>query len=131
MRVIFILWLIPLVLFWGWYGLSAYDINFGYFFLSRVFHDHLFEIYGGILNMPAENVPIALAWIFAIDTVMVFFGVAAIRWYKLWLPPMYGKLKRVFTGKPQPKMLEERVEAVLARKETVKSDLVGPAHPAE
>ncbi len=130
MRVILILWLIPVVFFWGWYGLSAYDINFGLFFLSRGFHDHIFQIYGSILHMPAEDVPIALAWIFGIDTLIVF-GVAALRWYKHWLPQTYRYFKQLITRKPDRKYLEHRVENVLIRAGSLKSDSVGPVRPAE
>ncbi len=35
MRFLFWFWLTPLVLFWGWFGLSYYDINFGLLFLRR------------------------------------------------------------------------------------------------
>lgn len=130
MRVILILWAIPVVLFWGWYGLSAYNINFGFFFLSRGFHDHIFQIYGNILQMPAEDVPVALAWIFGVDSLIVF-GVAALRWYKHWLPQTYNYLKTLFTGTPSKAHLETRVEDVLMRSSGVKAGSIGPVRPAE
>ena len=85
MRTILILWFIPVFLFWGWYGLSLNDLNFGLFFLTREFHDHLFVIYGNILHMPPEDVPVSLAWVFIVDSLIVL-GIAALRWYKAWLP---------------------------------------------
>ncbi len=85
MRVILILWFIPLFLFWGWYALSVNDIHMGVLFLTRQFHDHLFDIYAAILHMPREDVPLAIAGVFAFDSVLVL-GLAALRWYKKWLP---------------------------------------------
>jgi len=130
MRVILILWLIPVVLFWGWYGLSANNINFGLFFLTRGFHDHIFQIYGSILHMPPADVPVALAWIFGIDTLIVF-GVAALRWYKHWLPQTYAYLKRLVVGEPSQENLEQRVENVLLHSGHLKTSSTGPGHPAE
>ncbi|MDJ0613773.1 MAG: DUF6105 family protein [Rhizobiaceae bacterium] len=131
MRIVIILWMIPLVLFWGWYFLSANDMHFGYFFLTRGFHDHLFEIYGKILFLPPEDVPVALAWIFFIDTLIVFFGVAAVRWYKLWLPQTYAFLKGLVTGK-KPTVSEKDAQD-MPEKHTLSStpDLIGPMQPAE
>jgi hypothetical protein len=34
MRYLFWLWFMPLSLFWGWFGLSYYDVNFGMLFLQ-------------------------------------------------------------------------------------------------
>ena len=61
MRTLFLLWAFPVVFFWGWYGLSANDINFGTAVLSRHMHDVIFALYGKILGMPAVDVPWALA----------------------------------------------------------------------
>lgn len=85
MRVILILWFFPLFVFWGWYALSVNDINMGWFFLTRQFHDHLFNIYAAILHMPRDDVPLAIAGVFAFDSVLVL-GLAALRWYKKWMP---------------------------------------------
>jgi len=85
MRILLLLWAFPVVFFWGWYGLSYYDINFGTAVLSRPVHDAIFNLYGNILGMPAGDVPMALAKIFAIDTVIIF-AFAAWRWRKDWYP---------------------------------------------
>ena len=85
MRIILILWVLPLVFFWGWYGLSANDINFGSFFLTRDFHDRIFAVYGAILHMPPAEVPVKLAWAFFIDT-LIILAIAAYRWRKSWYP---------------------------------------------
>jgi hypothetical protein len=85
MRILLLLWAFPLVFFWGWYGLSAYDINFGIAFLTRRTHDVVFHIYGNMLGMPAADVPLALVKIFAFDS-MFIFALAAWRWRKSWYP---------------------------------------------
>ncbi len=85
MRAVLILWAIPLVLFWGWYGLAVNDINFGVFFLTRDFYDRIFAVYSAILHMPAEEIPSKLAWTFFIDTLLIL-AIAAFRWRKSWYP---------------------------------------------
>ncbi len=85
MRVLLLLWAFPLVFFWGWYGLSANDISFGTAFLSRQTHDVVFSLYGNILGMPADQVPMALVKIFAFDSLIVL-ALAAFRWRKSWYP---------------------------------------------
>eukprot|EP01030_Chromulinospumella_sphaerica_P033920 gene33920-34866_t len=30
----------------GWYGLSYYDMSFGFFMLTRQTHDLVFQVYG-------------------------------------------------------------------------------------
>ena len=91
MRVILILWFIPLFVFWGWYALSVNDLHMGMFFLTRQFHDHLFSIYASILHLPREDVPLAIAGVFAFDSVFVL-GLAALRWYKKWMPVRYSSV---------------------------------------
>ena len=85
MRTLFLLWAFPVVLFWGWYGLSVNDVNFGTAVLSRHTHDVIFALYGKILGMPAGEVPWALAKIFAFDSLIVL-AFALWRWRKLWYP---------------------------------------------
>jgi len=57
MRTIFILWALPVGLFWGWYFLSLNDISFGCLILSRQGHDFVFNIYGQILGMDPAVIP--------------------------------------------------------------------------
>ena len=92
MRVILVLWAIPIVLFWGWYGMSANDLNFGFFFLERRFHDLVFNLYSQMLGVPADEIPALLAGIFVVDTLIVL-AIAALRWYKLWLPQTINWVK--------------------------------------
>ena len=138
MRVILLLWFIPIILFWGWYALSLNDMHFGYFFLTRHFHDHLFTIYGNILHMPAEDVPIALAWLFTIDTLIVL-GIAALRWYKKWLPQTIAAVKSYWHGffakEETPKRTKTDFQEETSFEEFLGgnsiSDPIGPARPAE
>jgi Family of unknown function (DUF6105) len=60
MRYVIILWVAPLLLFWGWFGLSFYDINFGYVILSRQLHDLVFKLYGEILGIDPDTIPLLL-----------------------------------------------------------------------
>lgn len=109
MRTVLILWFIPVFLFWGWYALSVNDIHFGFFMFTRAFHDHLFQIYGNILHLPPEDVPEKIAWVFAIDTVIVL-AIAALRWYKKWLPQLSHFVReKLFGQETQQHRLSERL----------------------
>lgn len=130
MRVILILWLIPVVLFWGWYGLSANNMHFGWFFLTRGFHDHLFVIYGNILHMPPEEVPEKLAWVFGIDTVIVF-GIAALRWYKKWLPQSWNWFLGLIGRGPEKTNPVLRIGRLEDGNAVIGGELIGPVQPAK
>jgi hypothetical protein len=78
MRWILILWALPLAVFWGWFGLSYYDMNFGYVMLSRGLHDLVFELYGELLGLEPAAIPWLLAKAFVIDT-LILFGILAFR----------------------------------------------------
>ena len=132
MRVILILWFLPLFLFWGWYFLSLNNIHFGLFFLTHAFHDHLFNIYGRILHMPAEDVPLALAWLFAIDSLIVL-GIAALRWYKRWLPQSYAwiRAKLGFEKTQNEADVTDAENGNELPKMKVPEQTIGQAHPAE
>ena len=58
MKYVLIFWALPLVFLGGWYGLSYYDVNFGFLILSRQMHDLVFQIYGNILGLPPEDIPL-------------------------------------------------------------------------
>lgn len=57
MKIFLVLWVMPIVLLGSWYGLSYYDISFGYRILTRELHDLVFTIYGNLLGIPAETIP--------------------------------------------------------------------------
>lgn len=50
MKWLLILWAGPVLLLSSWYGLSYYDMSFGFFMLTRQTHDLVFQIYGNILE---------------------------------------------------------------------------------
>ena len=60
MRYVLTIWALPLIVFWGWFGLSYYDINFGYLMLSRRVHDLYFQISGQLLGLDPADIP----WLF-------------------------------------------------------------------
>ncbi|MEO0328579.1 MAG: DUF6105 family protein [Pseudomonadota bacterium] len=133
MRVVLALWGAPLVLFWGWYGLSAYNINFGLFFLERRFHDAVFGIYSNILGIPAEEIPLLVAKLLVIDT-LIILAVAALRWYKKWLPQSIAWIKSQFSEQEKVGKLElnDRVQKLARINRSIGSDhLIGPVQPAE
>lgn len=78
MRYLFWLWFTPLSLFWGWYGLSYYDINFGFMFLSRDLHDLVFAIYGKILDVDPAAIPGMFLKACIFDTFLIM-GIIAFR----------------------------------------------------
>jgi hypothetical protein len=86
MRYILIFWGLPMGLFWGWYGLSYYDINFGYVFLSRVAHDFAFRFYGAILGVDPAIIPPLVAKACVVDTAIIFgiFGFRRRRQIMAW-----------------------------------------------
>ncbi|MGB3417285.1 MAG: DUF6105 family protein [Mesorhizobium sp.] len=71
MRYLIAAWVAPLVLFWGWYFLSLYDINFGYVMLSRPLHDLVFELYGEMLGIDPATIPGMIAKACAFDSLIV------------------------------------------------------------
>jgi len=138
MRIVLLLWGFPIVFFWGWYFLSLNDMHFGMFFLSRAFHDHLFVIYGNILQMDPQSVPGALAWLFAVDTLIVV-GLAALGKYrKLWFPFLVQAFKtHILRRQPQEAHVKALYKA-LAKPREVRTEqrdpiatAIGPMHPAE
>ena len=75
-RYLFWLWLLPLTLFWGWYGLSYNDISFGMTFLSRDLHDLVFHIYGTVLGVDPATIPGLFLKACIFDTFLIFGFVA-------------------------------------------------------
>ncbi|MEI5680333.1 hypothetical protein G6N74_03115 [Mesorhizobium sp. CGMCC 1.15528] len=71
MRYVLALWALPLVLFWGWFGLSFYNINFGYVMLTRQVHDLVFQLYGDTLGIDPTIIPGMVAKACIIDTLIV------------------------------------------------------------
>ena len=86
MKVFLILWIIPIVLLGTWYGLSFYDINFGFHILTRDLHDLVFTIYGNILGIPPESIPPLVLKAIILDTFLVIgFIVIKRRRKQIWV----------------------------------------------
>jgi len=126
MRILLILWAIPLVICVGWYVLSYNDINFGFIFLSKAFHDQLFMIYEQMLGIPAEDIPVWLGKLLLLDT-CILLCVAALRWHKHWLPQAKGFVSSLLLAKKAPviEKLNLQPEMVSHARSS------GPVHPAE
>lgn len=72
MKWFLILWAGPVLLLTGWYGLSYYDMSFGFFMLTRQTHDLVFQIYGDVLGIPPETIPPLVARAIVVDSLIVF-----------------------------------------------------------
>jgi len=70
-KYVFAVWATPLVLFWGWYFLSLNDINFGYIMLTRQAHDLIFQLYGQMIGMDPQAIPMLVAQACAFDTALI------------------------------------------------------------
>ncbi|SMH45503.1 DUF6105 family protein [Mesorhizobium australicum] len=71
MKYVFFAWAAPLGLFWGWFFLSANDINFGSIYLSRALHELVFELYGEMLGVAPETIPWLIAKACLFDTLLI------------------------------------------------------------
>jgi hypothetical protein len=78
MKYVFLAWAAPLGLFWGWFFLSANDINFGSIYLSRALHDLVFQLYGQALGVAPETIPWLVAKACILDTFLIL-GIWAFR----------------------------------------------------
>ena len=86
MKLFLILWMTPLVLLGSWYGLSYYDMNFGYRILTRDLHDLVFTIYGNLLGIPPESIPPLVLKAVILDTFLVIcFIVIKRRRKQIWV----------------------------------------------
>lgn len=71
MKYVLLAWATPLGLFWGWFFLSANDINFGSIYLSRALHELVFELYGEMLGIAPETIPWLVAKACILDTGLI------------------------------------------------------------
>lgn len=78
MKYLFWLWLVPMSLFWGWFSLSYYDVNFGTMIFSREIHDLVFGIYANILGVSYETIVTGFINACIFDTFLIF-GIVAYR----------------------------------------------------
>ncbi len=84
-RALILLWALPITLFGIWYGLSVNDINFGTLMFSRQMHDHIFAIYGSLLGMAPEALPLLIVEALITDTA-ILFSFIAYKKRKVWWP---------------------------------------------
>ena len=85
--IYFFLWFAPLAFFWGWYGLSAYDINMGMVFFSRDLHD---AVFASLRKYPRcfapDKIPPMIAGASIVDSAIIG-AIAAFRWrVESWFP---------------------------------------------
>lgn len=76
MKVFLVLWALPILLLGGWYGLSYYDLSFGFFMLTRQAHDLVFAVYGNALGLAPETIPPLVARAIVVDSAIVFAIIA-------------------------------------------------------
>jgi hypothetical protein len=98
MRTFLILWITPITLLGGWYGLSYYDINFGFMILTRELHDLVFTIYGDLLGMEPEAIPPLVLKAIILDTVLVLGFILIKRRRKRIWSALTGWFDRTNTG---------------------------------
>lgn len=72
MKWLLIFWAAPVAFLFSWYGLSYYDINFGWHILSRDLHDLVFQVYGNILGVDPKVIPGLVLRAIIVDTAIVF-----------------------------------------------------------
>jgi hypothetical protein len=71
MRYVLAIWALPLLIFWGWFGLSYHDINFGYVMLTRQVHDLIFQLYGEMLGLDPRTIPWLIFKACILDTLIL------------------------------------------------------------
>lgn len=103
MRYLLILWASPLFLFWGWFGLSFYDINFGYVMLSRRLHDLVFQLYGEMLGIDPATIPLMLAKACVFDT-LILLAIFAFRRRKQIGSRLKERLQRYSSPRSSPRL---------------------------
>ena len=101
MRWVFVAWAVPMGLFWGWYFLSYYDMNFGYVMLTRDVHDILFQLYGNALGIDPASIPPLVARACILDTLLIL-GIWAFRRRKSIGTWLREKRERYAGAKPSP-----------------------------
>jgi hypothetical protein len=109
MRYVFAFWATPMGIFWGWFYLSANDINFGYAMLSRQMHDFFFQIYGQMLGIDPAIIPgmVAKTCVFDGFLLMALWAFRRRReiagWIKQrWAAPVpFDRLNRVTEAGPK------------------------------
>lgn len=100
MRYVLFLWALPMGIIWGWYFLSFHDINFGFLILSRLVHDAVFDVYGQILGVDPQTIPVLLAKACVFDTALIGALFAFRR--RRQLLAYYRRQKACYFGESEP-----------------------------
>ena len=122
MRILLTLWFLPLLFFWGWYGLSANDIHFGTTFFSRQLHDVVMSVYGDAIGVSANQVPAMIAGACALDTAIIM-AIAAFRWRESWYPQLKTTASAYWHG--------ESTAEEFSSESFIEVRANDPMHPAE
>ena len=117
MRILLLMWFIPLALFWGWFALSANDISFGYHIFSRTVHDLVINQYANMIGMDASLIPGTIAGACAFDTAIVL-AIVGYRWRESWLPQVQQTFHSFWHGNTDDDFSSE-------------GSVSGQVHPAE
>ncbi|MEO0544220.1 MAG: DUF6105 family protein [Pseudomonadota bacterium] len=72
MRYIFWFWLVPMSIIWLWFGLSYYDISFGFTMLTREAHDFVFLVYSHFTGIERERLVQLLIKACIVDSLLIF-----------------------------------------------------------
>ncbi len=72
MKTLLLLWALPITILGAWYGLSYYDMSFGFFMLTRDAHDLVFQIYGNVLGIAPETIPPLVLRAIIVDSLILF-----------------------------------------------------------
>lgn len=113
LRALILLWALPVALFGIWYGLSVNDNNFGTLMFSRALHDHVFAIYGRVLGVAPEALPMMILQALITDTAILFAFIAYRKrsfWWPTVAPYVQPHLERAF--KPFQPTWERMVESL-------------------
>ena len=71
MKWFLVFWLGPIVFLGGWYGLSYYDMNFGFFMLTRQAHELVLQMYAETLGIDPQSVAPLVAKAIGTDSLFV------------------------------------------------------------
>lgn len=117
MRTFLLAFVLPMSIFWTWYLLSANDMSFGIFMLTRDMHDFVFKVYGDMLGIEPSTIPPMLVRACITDTFIVL-GIWAFR------------RRREILAWWNRRQAARREASVIRHLDRVAAQ-VGPIHPAE
>lgn len=84
MKWLLIFWAAPVGLLFSWYFLSANDMSFGIFMLTREAHDLVFNLYGSILGIDPALLPPMVLRAIVVDSLFVFALIAFRQRRRIW-----------------------------------------------